>query len=120
MIQVHEAQRRLIEAGYTVNLQSPYRELTILDAKYDDVKAFLRDKGYEGNVIVIGKLYNKTTRNRVEEVEGIEKYPNDIQTRNRPITPYCNKQSETNGECVQMTIFDLDGGVAQNEGIYDP
>lgn len=117
---MHEAQRRLIEAGYTVDLQSPYRELTILDAKYDDVKTFLRDKGYEGDVIVIGKLYSKTTQNRVKEVKGIEKYTSDVQTRNRPISPYCNKQSETSGEYGQMTIFDFDGGVTQNEGIYDP
>lgn len=110
MLQMHEAQRRLIEAGYTVYLQSPYRELTILDAKYDDVKAFLREKGYEGDIIVIGKLCNKTAQNRVKEVEGIEKYHNDIQTQNRHVSPYYNKQSETNGECGQMTIFDFDGG----------
>ena len=120
MLQMHEAQRRLIEAGYTVDLQSPYRELTILDAKYDDVKAFLREKGYEGDVIVIGKLCNKAAQNRVKEVGGIEKYPNDIQTQNRPASPYCNKQSEKNGEYGQMTIFDFDGGVTRNEGIYDP
>ena len=119
MIQMHEAQRRLIEAGYTVDLQSPYRELTILDAKYDDVKAFLREKGYEGDVIVIGKLCNKTTQNCIKEVGSIEKYPNGIQTRNRPASAYNDKQSETNGEYGQMSIFDLDGGVTQNEGIYD-
>lgn len=120
MVRINEAQRRLIEAGYTVDLRSPYRELTILDAKYDDVKTFLREKGYEGDIIVIGKLYSKTAQNRVKEVEGIEKYPNDIQTQNRHVSPYYNKQSEANGEYGQMTIFDFDGGVTQNEGIYDP
>lgn len=113
MVRINEAQRRLIEAGYTVDLQSPYRELTILDAKYDDVKAFLREKGYEGDVIVIGKLCNKTAKNRVKEVGGIEKYPSDIQTRNRHASPYCDKQSETNGEYGQITIFDFDGGVTK-------
>jgi hypothetical protein len=120
MTQVNEAQKRLIEAGYTVDLRSPYRELTILDAKYDDVKTFLREKGYEGDIIVIGKLYSKTAQKRVKDVGGIEKYPNDIQTRNRPASAYNDKQSEINGEYGQMTIFDFDGGVTQNEGIYDP
>ena len=55
MMQVNEAQKRLIEAGYTVDMQSPYKELTILNAKYNDVKTFLLEKGYEGNIIVIGK-----------------------------------------------------------------
>lgn len=54
-MQVNEAQKRLIEAGYTVDMQSPYKELTILNAKYNDVKTFLLEKGYDGNIIVIGK-----------------------------------------------------------------
>ena len=102
MVRINEAQRRLIEAGYTVDLQSPYRELTILDAKYDDVKAFLREKGYEGDIIVIGKLYSKTAQNRVKEVEGIEKYHNDIQTQNRPVSAYNDRQPKTKGEYGQI------------------
>ena len=66
MIPVHEAQKLIIQAGYTVDLRSPYRELTILDAKYDDAKAFLREKGYEGDVIVIGK---KKTEREVKIVD---------------------------------------------------
>lgn len=95
MIQMHEAQRRLIESGYTVDLRSPYRELTILDAKYDDVKAFLREKGYEGDVIVIGKVKGKTSQKRTEEVDGSHMYPDDIQTRNREPTTKNNNKSET-------------------------
>ena len=60
MIQINEAQKRLIEARYTVDMQSPYKELTILNAKYNEVKSFLVDNGYEGNIIVIGK--KKTER----------------------------------------------------------
>ena len=55
MIQINEAQKRLIEAGYTVDMQSPYKELTILNAKYNEAKSFLVDIGYNGDIIVIGK-----------------------------------------------------------------
>lgn len=52
---MHEAQRKLIMSGYTVNMQSPYRNLTILDAKYEEVKSFLVENGYQGDIIVYGK-----------------------------------------------------------------
>ena len=64
MMQVNEAQKRLIEAGYTVDMQSSYKELTILNAKYNDVKTFLLEKGYDGNIIVIGK---KKTESEVKK-----------------------------------------------------
>ena len=59
-MQVNEAQKRLIEAGYTIDMQSPYKELTILNTKYNDVKTFLLEKGYDGNIIVIGKKHDKS------------------------------------------------------------
>ena len=80
----------------------------LVDSEY--MLGILREKGYEGDIIVIGKISNKATQNRVKEVGGIGKYPSDAKTQNRPVTPYYNKQSETNGEYGQMTIFDLDGG----------
>ena len=55
MLTIQEAQRRLIREGYVVDLKSPYRELTILNARYDDVKGFLLRNGYEGNILVIGE-----------------------------------------------------------------
>lgn len=95
MIPVHEAQKLLIQAGYTVDMQSPYRQLTILDAKYEDVKSFLIKNGYAGDIIVIGKVKGKTNQKRAEEVEGSQMYPEDIQTRNREPTTKNNNKSET-------------------------
>jgi hypothetical protein len=64
MMQVNEAQKRLIEAGYTIDMQSPYKELTILNAKYNEAKSFLVDNGYNGDIIVIGK---KKTESEVKK-----------------------------------------------------
>ena len=54
MIQVHEAQRLLVEAGYEVDLQPRYKNLTVLNASHKEVKKFLLEHGYDGDVIVIG------------------------------------------------------------------
>lgn len=78
MIPVHEAQKLLIQAGFTVDMQSPYRQLTILDAKYEDVKRFLIENGYVGDIIVIGKTKGKTSQKRTEEVDGKEEYHDEI------------------------------------------
>jgi len=56
MIPINEAKRKLIEEGYTVSDQSPYRELLILNAKYDTVRDFLNSQGYTGDIIVLGKI----------------------------------------------------------------
>lgn len=66
MIQVHEAQRLLVEAGYEVDLQPRYKNLTILNATYKDVKRFLQEHGYDGEIIVIGK---KKTEKEVKIVD---------------------------------------------------
>ena len=58
MITVSEAQKKLIRNGYDIDLQSPYRELTILNAKHPEVKEFLKNEGYEGNFITIRKKGN--------------------------------------------------------------
>ena len=63
MIPVHEAQKRLIQEGFLVDMRSPFKELTILDAKYEDVKSFLKEQGYDGNIVVIGKYRKMTERN---------------------------------------------------------
>lgn len=55
MIPMHEAQRKLIMSGYTVDMQPVYRELTILNSRYEDVKRFLTEAGYEGDIVVINK-----------------------------------------------------------------
>ena len=55
MIPIHEARTKLIRAGFQVQTQPIYKELTILDAKYDEVKSFLLEQGYDGSIVVIGK-----------------------------------------------------------------
>ena len=95
MIPVHEAQKRLVMAGYTVDLQPIYRNLTILDADYNDVREFLNREGYVGDVIVIGKVKDKTSQKRTKGVEGKEEYPDDIQARNRESIIENNNESET-------------------------
>ena len=62
MIPMHEAQRKLISAGYIVDMQPKYRNLTILDAKYDEVKSFLTENGYQGDIIVYGKKRNENVK----------------------------------------------------------
>lgn len=59
MIPMHEAQRKLIMSGFTVDMQSPYRNLTILNSRYEDVKRFLIESGYEGDIVVIQKKHGK-------------------------------------------------------------
>ena len=70
MISVHEAQKRLVRAGYRLDFQSPYKELTILDSRYEDVKRFLAEQGYQGNFICIGKKKQKTSQKRAKQGEG--------------------------------------------------
>lgn len=62
MIPMHEAQRKLISAGYVVDTQPIYRNLTILDAKYEEVKSFLTENGYMGDIIVYGKQRNEKVK----------------------------------------------------------
>lgn len=62
MIPMHEAQRKLISAGYIVDMQPIYRNLTILDAKYDEVKSFLVENGYQGDIIVYGKKRHENAK----------------------------------------------------------
>ena len=100
MIPVHEAQRRLIRAGFLIDMQSPFRELTILDAKYEDVKGYLREQGYEGNIVVIGK---KRPTQTIEKVEGIEKYLRARKIENSARDNTTTKQRETFYE--QMSLF---------------
>lgn len=71
MIPMHEAQRKLIQAGFTVNTQSPYRNLTILDAKYEEVKSFLTENGYMGDIIVYGKQRNEKVK-KAGQKDGVE------------------------------------------------
>lgn len=71
MIPMHEAQRKLIQAGFTVSTQSPYRNLTILDAKYDEVKSFLTENGYVGDIIVYGKQRNEKVK-KAGQKDGVE------------------------------------------------
>lgn len=58
MITVSEAQKKLLRNGYAIDLQSPYRELTILNAKHQEVKEFLHGNEYEGDFITIRKKNN--------------------------------------------------------------
>ena len=62
MIPIHEAQRKLISAGYVVDMQPIYRNLTILDAKYEEVKSFLTENDYHGDIIVYGKQRNEKVK----------------------------------------------------------
>ena len=71
MIPAHEAQRKLIQAGFTVSMQSPYRNLTILDAKYDEVKSFLTENGYQGDIIVYGKKRHENVK-KAGQKDGVE------------------------------------------------
>lgn len=80
MIPINEAHKRLIAEGYDVCLQSPYRELTILNASYPSVKQYLLEQGYEGNIIVVGKPHKK----RLKENEPISKdFGSDVKTIDR-------------------------------------
>ena len=71
MIPIHEAQRKLIQAGYVVDMQPKYRNLTILDAKYEEVKSFLTENGYQGDIIVYGKQRNEKVK-KAGQNNGVE------------------------------------------------
>lgn len=71
MIPINEAQRKLISAGYVVDMQPIYRNLTILDAKYDEVKSFLTENGYMGDIIVYGKQRNEKVK-KAGQNDGVE------------------------------------------------
>lgn len=94
MIPVHEAQKRLIMAGYTVDLQPIYRNLTIIDAVYSDVRDFLDREGYVGDIIVIGKVNGKTSQKRTKKVEGKEEYHDEIKI----VSGASGKGTDCNGE----------------------
>lgn len=94
MIPVHEAQKRLVMAGYAVDLQPIYRNLTIFDANYNDVREFLDREGYVGDVIVIGKVKDKTSQKRTKGVEGKEEYPDEIKI----VSGASGKGTDCNGE----------------------
>lgn len=102
MIPVHEAQKRLIMAGYTVDMQTPYRQLTILDAKYEDVKSFLIENGYVGDIIVIREIKRRSVPERTKMVEGSHMYHDDIQARNRESIIENNNESETIYEQLEL------------------
>ena len=95
MMPEHEARKLLIEAGYTVDMQSPYRQLTILDAKYEDVKSILIENGYAGDIIVIREIKRISVQERTKEADGNQMYREDIRTRNREQTTENNIESET-------------------------
>lgn len=67
MIPMHEAQKRLLHAGYVCDLQSPYREVTIINAKIKDVKKFMEDIDYEGKYVCIGEKKEQKTKAEVPE-----------------------------------------------------
>ena len=100
MIPIREAQKLLIKAKYKVDMQCPYKELTILDAKYAEVKKFLTDNGYEGNIVVVGKKRPTLT---IEETEGIEKYPKGRKIENSVSDSTTTTQRETFYE--QLSLF---------------
>lgn len=94
MIQQHEAQKLLIQAGFAVDMQSPYRQLTILDAKYEDVKNFLIENGYVGDIVVIREIKRRSTPERTEKAEGKEEYPDEIKI----VSGASDKCTDCNGE----------------------
>lgn len=94
MIPVHEAQKRLVMAGYTVDLQPIYRNLTILDADYSDVRDFLDREGYAGDIIVIGKTKGETSQKRTKMVEGKEERTDGIKI----VSGASGKGTDCNGE----------------------
>lgn len=71
MIPMHEAQRKLISAGYIVDMQPKYRNLTILDAKYDEVKSFLTENDYMGDIIVYGRKRHENVK-KAGRKDGVE------------------------------------------------
>lgn len=73
MIAEIDARRQLLQAGFQIDLQCPYRELTVLNAKYKDVREFLNGIGYDGKIAVIGKL--KESKGKIATLEGeVDKY----------------------------------------------
>ena len=67
MIPMHEAQKRLISEGYTVDMHSNYREVTIINAKIKDVKQLFDDIGYEGKYVCIGEKKEQKIKAEVSE-----------------------------------------------------
>jgi hypothetical protein len=72
MIPEHDAKKLLIKAGYTVDMQSPYRHVTVVDApNTKKVHEFLRSNGYEGDYVAIGR------RRRVQVAESNSPYDSE-------------------------------------------
>lgn len=63
-------------SGFTVNMQSPYRNLTILDAKYEEVKSFLVENGYQGDIIVYGKKRHENVKKAAQK-DAVEQLSTD-------------------------------------------
>lgn len=102
MISINEAQKRLVQAGYTLDLQSPYKELTILDAYYPSVKQYLLEQGYEGNIIVIGK--------RKRNVSTISDQVSHSNKSNNKMNNQCIKSDfEGSGDVKNQYVEDSDG-----------
>lgn len=76
MISEDMARRLLLSNKYMVNMQSPYRNLTILDAKYDEVKSFLVENDYMGDIIVYGKNKDKNAK-KAGQNDGVERLPTE-------------------------------------------
>ena len=100
MIQQHEAHKLLIQAGFTVNMQSPYRQLTILDAKYEDVKNFLIENGYVGDIVVIREIKRRNVPERTEKVEGKEEYHDEVKI----VFGASDKCTDCNGEEIYQQM----------------
>lgn len=67
MITEADAQKKLVSSGFSVDLMSPYREVTIINAKIKDVKKFMEDIDYEGKYVCIGEKKEQKTKAEVPE-----------------------------------------------------
>ena len=62
-----EAQEALVKAGFALDLMTPYRVPTIINAKIKDVKKFMEDIDYEGKYVCIGEKKEQKTKDEVPE-----------------------------------------------------
>jgi len=56
MLDLHEAHKLLVHAGFKTDMQSSYPIPVVLDAKHEDVRKVLREHGYEGDFVVIREI----------------------------------------------------------------
>lgn len=64
MISEHEAQKALIKAGFTLDLMTPYRVITIVNAKSKNTRKFFDEIDYEGKYVVIGEKRSQNLQER--------------------------------------------------------